>query len=68
LRPLSTLPPSEDLPEGSRIPVPEEEPNPEFDAFWEYYLEAHEKNDPQMIRENTEWWHRMRWERYGIPG
>ena len=46
----------------------EEEPDPEFDAFFEHYLDAHEKNDPQMIQENTEWWHRMRWERYGIPG
>ena len=50
------------------LPVPEEEPDPEFDAFWENYLEAHENNDPQMIRENEEWWHRMRWERHGIPG
>ena len=50
------------------LPVPEEEPAPEFDAYWKHYLEAYEKNDPQMIRENTEWWHRMRWERYGILG
>jgi hypothetical protein len=50
------------------LPVPEEEPAPEFDAYWKHYLEAYEKNDPQMIRENTEWWHRMRWERYGITG
>ena len=28
--------------------------------------EAHIKNDPQMINENTECWHRMRWERHGI--
>ena len=48
--------------------VPEEEPDSEFDAFWEHYLEAHEKNDPRMIRENTEWWHRMRWGRYCISG
>ena len=50
------------------LPVPEEEPDPELDAFWERYLEAHEKNDLEMIRENEEWWHRIRWERYGIPG
>jgi len=50
------------------FPLPEKEPDPEFDAFWEHYLEAHENNDPQMIRENEEWWHRMRWERHGIPG
>ena len=50
------------------LPLPEKEPDPEFDAFFEHYLEAHEKNDPQMIRENTEWWHRMRRERYGISG
>src|SRR5215203_7009011 len=49
------------------LPVPEKEPDPEFDAFFEHYLEAHKKNDPRMIKENTEWWHRMRWERYGIP-
>jgi len=48
------------------LPVPEEEPDPEFEAFWEHYLEAHIKNDPQMIQENEKWWHRMRWERYGI--
>jgi len=49
------------------LPIPEEEPDPEFDAFWEHYLEAHQKNDPQMINENTEWWHVMRWKLYGIP-
>ena len=50
------------------LPLPEKEPDPEFDAFWEHYREAHLKNnDSQMIKENTEWWHRMRWERYGIP-
>ena len=49
------------------LPIPEREPDPEFEAFWEHYLEAHGKNDPQMIQENTEWWHRMRWERYSIP-
>ena len=50
------------------LPVLKEEPDPEFDAFWEHYLEAHQMNDPYLIKENTEWWHRMRWERYGIPG
>ena len=49
------------------LPIAEREPDPEFEAFWEHYLEAHGKNDPQMIQENTEWWHRMRWERYSIP-
>ena len=49
------------------LPIKEREPDPEFEAFWEHYLEAHGKNDPQMIQENTEWWHRMRWERYSIP-
>jgi len=28
----------------------------------------HENNDPQIIQKNTEWWHRMRRERYGISG
>ena len=32
------------------FPVPEQGPDLEFDAFWEHYLEAHEQNDPQMIR------------------
>jgi cephalosporin-C deacetylase-like acetyl esterase len=50
------------------LPIPEEEPDPEFDAFWEHYLEAYEKNNEQMIKENTEWWHRMRWECYGVSG
>ena len=50
------------------LPIPEKEPDPEFDAFWEHYLEAHEKNDPQMIPKVEEWWRRMRWERYGISG
>ena len=49
------------------LPIPEKESDPEFDAFWERYLKAHEKNDPQMIQEIEEWWHRMRWERHGIP-
>jgi len=46
----------------------EKEPDPEFDALWEHCLVAHEKNDLEMIRENEEWWHRIRWERDSIPG
>jgi len=33
------------------LPLPEKEADPEFDAFWEHYLKAHLKNDPQMMRE-----------------
>jgi hypothetical protein len=36
------------------LPVPEKELDPEFDAFWKHYLEAYKKNDPGMLRENTE--------------
>ncbi len=49
------------------LPIPEEEPDPEFDAFWEHFQKTQETYDPQMLRESDDWWHQLRWERYGIP-